>query len=499
MARRVGLQTEVTAGLALVMGLATAVLTGVMVAHHEWGLRATLGRALLAEARERRPIGEEVFPGTDWWIVTAQGVARPRGPVSAPADEKVLDLAARAREQDSALLEPGAFWDEMRFAVVIDARGDVAAARLPKEASVALRWRPLAVTVSLAIGELLVFGLFGAVVLRRRVVAPLERLAEAARSIGEGAPGIRVEIEGPRETVQVAQSFNEMSESLAAREADLGKAVADLRATNEALRRARAGLARAERLAAVGRLAAGVAHEVGNPIGAILTFVELAARDPSTSQETREVLARTRREGERVRRILRQLLDFSRPSRPEPTRIDLGSIAEETVGLLSAQPRYAAIVFEWERDGTSSEAWGDPGAVGQILLNLLLNAADAVSGVAEPRIRLILRPTGLRQRTGDRTDGEARLRAAPDGFECLVADNGCGIPEADRERVFDPFFTTKPPGEGTGLGLANAARLAEELGGAVEIAKPPKGFATALALRLPADTPGKGAAVRRTS
>jgi signal transduction histidine kinase len=135
----------------------------------------------------------------------------------------------------------------------------------------------------------------------------------------------------------------------------------------------------------------------------------------------------------------------------------------------------------------------------QILLNLLLNAADALAGTSEPVVRVELRPAPLRRRSEDRADLAASSRVRSDGVECCVSDNGTGIAEGDRERVFDPFFTTKPPGEGTGLGLSTAARLAEELEGSLTLAAAPPGFATSFVLRLPVAVAGGGDGVRRTA
>jgi signal transduction histidine kinase len=98
---------------------------------------------------------------------------------------------------------------------------------------------------------------------------------------------------------------------------------------------------------------------------------------------------------------------------------------------------------------------------------------------------LWVRQAALQVRSGDAAEA-APERRTPDAVECVIADNGCGVPEADRERIFDPFFTSKPPGEGTGLGLSTAVRLAEELDGQLELVPPPAGARTAFALRLPA-------------
>jgi signal transduction histidine kinase len=348
----------------------------------------------------------------------------------------------------------------------------------------------------MVVADVLVFTAFGAYLLRRRIALPLQRLSAAAREVAGGAIQTRVPVAGAREAAEVGRSFNEMTDALEARNGALEKAVVELRGANRDLRRARAGLDRAERLAAVGRLAAGVAHEVGNPIGAILAFLDLASRDSGISDATRAHLERAGREGERVRTILRQLLDFSRPPRATPTSVDLATLAEETVALVSAQRRYDGICFGVEREGAQPPVRADSAAVMQILLNLVVNAADAVAGAAEPRVMLRVRPAALQVRAREVAEGTIERRV-PDAVECVVADNGSGISEADRERVFDPFFTSKPPGEGTGLGLSNAARLAEELAGRLELVSPPEGDHTAFALRLPtAEGRGESPATR---
>jgi signal transduction histidine kinase len=225
-------------------------------------------------------------------------------------------------------------------------------------------------------------------------------------------------------------------------------------------------------------------------MGALLAFVDLAGRDPGLAPASREHLARAAQQGERVRRILRQLLDFARPgagaaaARP----FDLAAAAHEAAALVRAQRRYAGVRIEVAQEGEPPPALGDPAGVAQILLNLLLNAADAVLAAGGGRVALRVRPAPLAVRAGEPPE-RAWARRAPGAVECRVADDGCGIAEADRERIFDPFFTTKDPGEGTGLGLSNSLRLAEEMGGALELVEPPEGLRTAFALRLPGAEP----------
>jgi signal transduction histidine kinase len=259
-----------------------------------------------------------------------------------------------------------------------------------------------------------------------------------------------------------------MQAALTSRTSALEKAVRDLRMSNASLLQAREGLDRAERLAMVGSLAAGVAHEVGNPMGALLAFLEVGARDPGLGERGQTALAKASEQGERVRVILRQLLDFSRPPRVERGPIDLAEVAHQVVELVSAQPEFRGIDFEVSVAPDAPIAQGDGSLASQILLNLALNAAAEMEGQAHRRLRLSVRP-GQLQRRADDGDGTDCPAQRVDAVVCAVEDSGPGVKASDPERIFDPFFTTKDPGKGTGLGLANARRLAAEMGGRVEL------------------------------
>jgi signal transduction histidine kinase len=481
---RLGVQSELLLGLALVMALATLVLAAVLVVHGESRLRDVLGRALVVEAQAAPSVLGRTVPGTVWWTVGPHGRATPRGGEALVLDAPGRALAARARSSGEALLLPGAAWEAIRFAAPVADSDEIAVARLPRAASVRLRLAPLAVALAVLIADVLIFSAFGAYLLRRRIVKPLGELAEAADTFAAGDARASVPAHGPREIQGLAHAFNDMTGALERRTGALEKAVSDLRRVNADLRHARDGLDRAERLASVGRLAAGVAHEVGNPIAAMMAFLDLVGRDDGISETSRQYLGRASREGERVGRILRQLLDFSRPARGLPASLDLAIVAEETLGLVRAQQRYDAVSFELVTEPGACLAHADRSALAQVLLNLVLNAADAVLEQGEGRVELRVAPAVLAAREGEPPEA-ARSRRELDAVECRVCDTGVGVPDEDRERIFDPFFTTKPAGQGTGLGLANALRLAEEQGGTIELSEPPAGFRTAFALRLP--------------
>lgn len=485
---RRGVQVEITVSLAVVMVTATGLLAAFFIATHAAQterLQPLLGRALADEARRLSLVQRVIGPGASWFIVLPGGQSRslhlPTDWATDPVvDAESLELAEASRRARRPLLRAGVPWQPIRFAAPVDGpSGNEVAVAVIKAAV------PRSAVVGLLLADCLAFTVLGAYLLRRRVVAPLRRLAEGARVIATGGPGARVHVEGVGEVVEVGLAFNEMSESLERRSGALEKAVTELRTANQRLQRARDGLDLAERMAAVGHLAAGVAHEVGNPMGAVLAFLDLAQRDDSLSENARGHLARATEQSERVREILRQLLDFSRPPRAAYAPVDLRAIAEQAMGLVKAQARYRDIEFEITGAAGLESAVADESLVSQILLNLVLNAADAASSSESKRVRIRVSPAPLRQRAsdGERAD-QTGGRRMHDAVECRVEDSGPGVAPEDRVRIFDPFFTTKPPGQGTGLGLANALRLTEEQGGVLELGEAEEGGA-AFSLRLP--------------
>ncbi|MCP4039519.1 MAG: HAMP domain-containing protein, partial [bacterium] len=409
-----GVQFEVLASLTLVMVTATGFLAafmirtqGVQLDH----LRGLIGHALHAEANAPafRFVG-----GSDpvqWWIEEA-GELRPLGAQRENPSETLEQLAASARLEGGAVVGAGRPWEPLRFATPIGDGREVAVGRIAPAVSGG-------VLLSMLLADCVVFIAIGAYLLRRRVLVPLRQLALAAGEIGQGARGTRVHVDGGNEAAEVALAFNEMSEALEQRGIELEKAISDLRESNRSLRTARDGLDRAERLASVGSLAAGVAHEVGNPMGALLAFLDLARRDTALSQVTAGYLERASEQGARVREILRQLLDFSRPPRSERKPVDLAAMARQTIGLVKAQSRYEDVCYVLEVADAVPSAIADESVVAQILLNLVINASDAALEAGdEPRVEVHLHTAPLVVRGGDGESASAQRRRVLDGVEC---------------------------------------------------------------------------------
>ncbi|MBI5521564.1 MAG: DUF3365 domain-containing protein [Desulfarculus sp.] len=215
-------------------------------------------------------------------------------------------------------------------------------------------------------------------------------------------------------------------------------------------RRVLADMQRSERLVAVGKLAAGLAHEINNPLGVILCYAELLETTLDQEQPRRdlEVIIRHTRQAQRV---LKDLLDFARAERGEITRVDLGEAVQRALLFFAPQAEARKVVLSHEKSHGPLLALADPHALDQILANLILNALDAVPSPGG-RITLGARP-------------QPELRQAL----LEVADNGPGVDPAIMEQIFDPFFTTKEPDQGTGLGLAVVYGLLRDMGGAVKV------------------------------
>jgi signal transduction histidine kinase len=459
-----GVQAEVLLSLALVMVTGTGLLAGILLEINHTrieSLHGLLGQGFLAESQD--PALE--FRSQDlghWWRLDSEGEVTPLNTPLGLFDADSRALAQESLQAAQPLVQSGAPWAPIRFA----------SPRHPGPGAIVARFdAPVsgAVLLVLFTTDVLIFGLFGVTLLRRRVVGPLHRLARSVHEISEGGPPARVPVEGAGEIAELGAAFNEMQDALAARTGALEKAILELRTANGSLVQAREGLDRADRLAMVGSLAAGVAHEVGNPIGALLAFLDVAARDTGLGSEGRRCLDRATEQGERVRVILRQLLDFSRPPQIEHTPVHLESIAAQVVELITAQKDFSDLEVDVIVEESVGPAVGDSGVASQILLNLVLNAAAAMAHSQTRKLRIEVLSGGLRRRAEDSPSTASTPRSLSDAVVCLVGDSGPGIEAEVAERIFDPFFTTKAPGQGTGLGLANARKMAGEMRGFVDL------------------------------
>jgi signal transduction histidine kinase len=304
----------------------------------------------------------------------------------------------------------------------------------------------------------------------RLVARPVERILAAAGRLSRASPG-ELPLLGPRDGSgglgldRAALAFERLAAALAEERAELAAKVAELTAANRALAEPRASLVRSEKLATVGRLAAGLAHEVGNPLGAVAGYAEIArARIPAGADpDLADAVERIAAAAARIDRTLRDLLDFARPAPVDVRPTSVAAAVEEALRLARVQARFRGVEARVDLPADLPPVRADAHQLAQVFLNLFLNAGDAMEG---------------------RGAVEVGAAVAGDRVEVRVRDTGPGFAPADLPRVFDPFFTTKEPGRGTGLGLSIGFRIVESFGGALEAENDPRGGAL-LRLALP--------------
>jgi signal transduction histidine kinase len=348
--------------------------------------------------------------------------------------------------------------------------------------------------------------LFGRAILGRTLLRPLSHLVDDVKTIASGRYEHRVGADQAKDLQPLADSVNGLAERLIQDRVLLAENVRSLDDTNRQLVEARAQVVRAARLASAGTLASGIAHEVGNPLGAILAYVDVARSRAGAEGRDTEILDSVREEALRIDRIIRSLLDFARSEERETLPQDPWPVVEKVRDLLDAQGRLEGVQTTWEALGDVPEVLVDAQRLEQVVLNLLLNALEAVEGVESKEIGVILRveegpavafparrrsdPPGVNYSHRRRVAGDAEPRrliplATAEAVVTLsVEDNGPGLDPKHFESVFDPFFTTKEPGKGTGLGLALSAQLVEGMGGEIEVSNRAGGGAV-FTVRLP--------------
>ena len=255
----------------------------------------------------------------------------------------------------------------------------------------------------------------------------------------------------------------------------------ELRRSYEELKQSQALLVRQEKLASLGRLAAGVAHELNNPLSSVAGFAEALQRRAAEGEgagqpvlaDCQEYLGVIQAEVARAAAIVRRLLDFSRQREPTFGPVDLFSVVEDAVSFVRRQASLANQRIITTPFPEAFEVRGDVQMLQQVFLNLLTNALDAVETGGDVRISAEREgPPGSR--------GGARAWVA-----VHVADNGTGISAEDLARIFDPFFTTKEVGKGTGLGLAICQSIVEQHGGTIAVRSEGRGKGTVVTVRLP--------------
>jgi len=354
--------------------------------------------------------------------------------------------------------------------------------------------------------DILVLVAFGTYIFSKLVVKPVQQLVQTAEGFQEGDKIPDVSAGEQNELGMLSQALNSMLQRLAENKDELRQHVISLEQTNLELKRAQQEVIFSEKLASVGRLAAGIAHEIGNPIGIVLGYLELLQRKDIDETERLELIDRMSTEIQRINQTIRQLLDFSRPGSRDRQPISVHPLIQDTLDVLEHQLRQQRIKVVLELEAQPDRVFANADQLKQVFLNLTVNAADAMEATSE-------RPQGGQLRVRTRSfEGESLVKESAGGqplrrstdpsatdysqlrrthgttedrwIEIQFADTGIGITQEDQGRIFDPFFTTKEAGKGTGLGLSVSIQIIETLGGRMELSSR-SGEETKVSILLP--------------
>jgi two-component system NtrC family sensor kinase len=318
--------------------------------------------------------------------------------------------------------------------------------------------------VSFSLGFVIAASLLVSFLVHRMVYVPLRDLETGAERLASGELEQPIPVRSGDEFGQLAGSFNSMTEALRHSQLELQDWARTLEekvveATRE-LDIAQAEAARGEKLASVGLLAAGIAHELNNPLTGVLTFSHLVRKQMPDGSPEAEDLDLVIQETKRCAVIIRRLLDFAREKAPEKKFANLNSIIRETALLIEQPAHVDDIDIIMDLDSDLPAVWIDEDLIRQVVMNMLVNAQHAIEGQGGITIRTRFCPEGRSPEPG--------INPVP-MVEMSITDTGCGIPQDDLQRIFDPFFTTKGVGKGTGLGLSVSHGTVQAHGGEIEV------------------------------
>ncbi len=288
------------------------------------------------------------------------------------------------------------------------------------------------------------------------ISTPIRNLEKITKKVATGDFSENIPVKGNDEIASLEISFNQMEDRLR-------DALTSLELTIKKLQEKQAQLVEAEKLASVGILASGIAHEINNPLTSVLTFSNLMLEQTPPDSPNYRKLKMMVSETERARNIVRQLLSFAKETPMDSVKININQPVTEIIDSLIAQGAFKDIEMKTNLSDILPEINADPARIGQVILNILLNAIHSIT------------PPG-------RIDVETRVEK--DSIEIIISDSGSGIPEEYINKIFDPFFTTKEADKGTGLGLAVSYGIIKKHGGDIEV-KSSVGKGSTFIVRLP--------------
>lgn len=321
-----------------------------------------------------------------------------------------------------------------------------------------------------------VLTLAGVYQISKYAVKPLQRLLKRADEYHIQGQLVFEEKSG-NEFKKLSTALNNMLGKISYDTGQLEETIVSLEKANKDLKKAQNDIVRAEKLASVGRLSSGIAHEIGNPLGIVSGYLELIKSEDIPVEQKQDFINRAEKEIERIDSIIRQLLDYSRVSHSKNNNASVHEIIYDVAEMLKVQPLMAGVELRLDLSAEKDMISGNTDQLHQVFLNLSINAADAISLVEGKTKGSVSISTTIEK--------NEITESVNDGFlKISFKDNGVGISQENMGNIFDPFFTTKEPGKGTGLGLSVCFMLVDDMGGKI-VAESEVGVGTSVNLFFP--------------
>ena len=320
--------------------------------------------------------------------------------------------------------------------------------------------------------NVLVLGAIGFFRMAGLVIRPVERLVALANQYSNHDPFSFVTDDSGGEFGKLSNSLSSMLVRIDEDRQTLQHTVIALEVANETLKRQQREMVHAEKLASVGRMAAGLAHEIGNPLSVIQGYLGILLNSEGQSEQHKDFLRRSEQEVQRIDNLIRQLLDFSRTAKGSPKVFFMHELLHSVVEMVKVQTVFRGIIIDCDFAAAEDRVYADGEQLRQVFVNCLLNSADAIhmaeqNGLRRGKGRVsvttalqCLLPNNQDRYQGKKGTSQLLIR---------ISDNGIGIIKKDLPVVFDPFYTSKEPGKGTGLGLSVSRSLIETAGGTMEL------------------------------
>ncbi|MFH1435809.1 MAG: cache domain-containing protein [Pseudomonadota bacterium] len=301
------------------------------------------------------------------------------------------------------------------------------------------------------------------------IIRPLRTMVDATEKISRGDLSHKIDVKSGDEIGHLASSFNRMTDDLK----DANEQLVDWGRTLERkvdertreLREMHRGMVQSEKLASLGKLSAGIAHEINNPLGGVLIYAHLVLEDMKEDDPDRENVEKIIKETTRCKNIVKDLLDFARPKEPSKDEVDINGLLEKSLSMIERQAQFRNITIVKSLAGDMPRITADADQLQQVFMNIVINSAESMD-----------------------TKGDLTLKTYHDSMKGRVviecSDTGCGIPDEHLDRIFEPFFTTKEVGKGTGLGLAVSYGIVTRHGGSITV-ESKAGKGTTFTVRLP--------------